>query len=512
MNSFSTRETSVRLRLPAAARVTPNKGKIQPQPGAFDSFAIARFLKYHLAPPNSRKFQGQQRMSAASRTVVFACALSGAAMNLAVAGEAPWRLQEALTPPDGFSVGLVHMSRFELISNNPRAGSSPDDSMIVQRTIFNTRYRRGGVEAQLELYDARQQLADDDAFVTNTAFNALEVLQATLSFDLPNEGSVRFGRLATDWGSRRFLARNRFRNAINAFDGVEWIQPLANGGVMRLFGSQVVRRLPSDRIGLLDNERIMDESSSAQRFHAVNYTLPTASAAFNTDLFWFYLREKDFPGVATGNRRIHTAGLRLRKPATSGEIDFEIESMMQFGDSGIEIVGQSRPNLDHRAHFHYAAVGYSFPNSLRAVLEFDYASGDAVSHDLENGRFDSLFGVTTFEFGVVGMYQPFSRSNLVTPGIRLFANPRPDLNVMVSYRHFWLAETYDIWGRTKRRYMGQVNVPDEDNYLGQHLEYRIRWDVIPGNLQLDTGAIFLKANGLFEENTRYGFIGAVFTF
>ncbi len=454
-------------------------------------------------------------MSPASRPVLFACAifaLLGSAMNMAVAGEAPWRLQEALAPPDGFSVGLVHMSRFESIGNNPRAGSSPDDSMIVQRTMLDTRYRRGGVEAQLELYDARQQLADDDAFVTNTAFNALEVLQATLSFDLPNEGSVRFGRLATDWGSRRFLARNRFRNAINTFDGVEWIQPLENGGVMRLFGSQVIRRLPANRIGLLDNKRIRDESSSAQRFYAANYELPPSSAPFNTDLYYFYLREKDTPGVATRNRRIHTTGMRLRKPATSGEIDFEIESMLQFGDSRRNTAVAFVPNLEHRAFFQYAAVGYSFPNSLRAVLEFDYASGDEDPYDLENGRFDSLFGVTTFEFGVVGMYQPFSRSNLVTPGIRLFADPRPDLNIMVSYRHFWLAETYDTWGRTRRNYLWIERAGDNDKYLGQHFEYRIRWDVIPGNLRLDTGAIFLNAEGLSNENTRYGFIGAVFTF
>ena len=447
-------------------------------------------------------------MTAAARSAVFRCALLAVSVDMAAAAEAPWRLQEALSPPEGFSIGLVHGSRFESISDNPRAGSSPDDSMIIQRTILDTRYRSGGFEAQFELYDARQQLADDDAFVTNSAINAREVLQATLKFDLPRDGSLRFGRLTTDWGSRRFLARNRFRNAINAFDGFEWVQPLAGGAAVRLFGSQVVRRLPSDRIGLLDNERIRDESSSAQRFHAANYSLPTTSAAFNTDLFWFYLREKDFPGVATGNRRIHTAGVRLRKPATSGEIDFEIESLQQFGRSGIEVVGQSRPNLDHRAHFHYAAVGYSFPNSLRAVVEIDYASGDAIVHDGENGRFDSLFGVTTFEFGMVGLYQPFSRSNLFTPGIRLFASPRRNLNVMVSYRHFWLAETYDTWGRTRRK----GSSADEDNYLGQHLEYRIRWDVIPGNLQIDTGAVLLNANGLFEENTRYGYLGAVFTF
>ncbi len=433
--------------------------------------------------------------------------------------ESPWRLREALSPPAGFSFGLIHSSRFETVNGNPRAGSSPDDSMIVQRTIFDSRYRRGGFEAQLELYDSRQQLADDDAFVANSAINALEVLQATLRFDLSREGSLRMGRLTTDWGSRRFLARNRFRNAINNFEGFEWVRPLASGATLRLLGAQAVRRLPADRPGLLDNERVPDESSSAQRFYGANLSLPPGerasqygSAPFNTDLYYFQLREKDTPGVATRGRRLHNFAARLRRPPASGQFDFELESMLQFGDSRADTATDSRPPLDHRAMFHYAAVGYSFPNSLRVVLEFDYASGDKDPFDGENGRFDSLYGVSTFEFGVVGMYQPFSRANLATPGIRLFANPRSDLNVMAAYRHFWLAQERDSWGRTRQRDI----TGESGGYLGQHLEYRIRWDVVPGNVRIDTGAIFFNGEGLGERagggKARYGYLGAVLTF
>jgi len=453
-----------------------------------------------------------------SRPIFLSLMLLAASPSAFAAGP-PWRLQEALSPPEGFSFGLIHSSRFESVNGNPRAGSSPDDSMIVQRTIFDSRYRRGGLAAQLELYDSRQQLADDDAFVANSTINALEVLQATLRFELPREGSLRMGRLTTDWGSRRFLARNRFRNAINNFDGFEWVQPLANGATVRLLGAQAVRRLPSDRPGLLDNERVPDESSSAQRFYGANLSLPPSerasqysSAPFNTDLYYFHTREKDTPGVATRDRRIHSIAARLRRPPAGGAFDFEFESMLQFGDSRADTAAGTRPPLDHQAFFHYAAVGYSFPDSLRAVLEFNYASGDKDPFDRENGRFDSLYGVSTFEFGVVGLYQPFSRANLVTPGIRLFANPRPDLNVMVAYRRFWLAEARDTWGRTRRR----DTSGESGGYLGQHLEYRIRWDVVPGNVRIDTGAIFFNGAGLGEKvgegKARYGYLGAVFTF
>lgn len=447
-------------------------------------------------------------MPSATWSVVFSGLLLGVAAGASSAADDPRRIQNGLALPEGFSIGLVHGSRFESLTDSVHSGASRDDSMIIMRTLLDTRYRRGGVEAQFELVDSRQQLADDDAFVTQTAINALEVLQATLSFDLTRDGNIRLGRFATDWGSRRFLARNRFRNGINNFEGFEWVQPLANGATVRLLGAQVVRRLPADRIGLLDNERVYDESSGAQRFYAANLSLPPSSAPFDTNLYFFSLQEKDSPGVRTRNRRIHSAGLSLRKPPVSGEFDFEFESLLQFGHSRASSSAAHQTDLDHRSFFQYAAVGYSFPNSLRAVLEIDYGSGDEDPDDLDNQRFDSLFGVTTMEFGAVGIYQPFSRSNLITPGIRLVSTPRPDLNIMVSWRHFWLEEARDSWGRTRRRDV----TGESGSYLGQHLEFRIRWDVIPGNLRIDTGAIMLNAEGLSNNNTRYGYTGVVFTF
>ncbi len=96
------------------------------------------------------------------------------------------------------------------------------------------------------------------------------------------------------------------------------------------------------------------------------------------------------------------------------------------------------------------------------MLEFDYASGDSDPLDQDSGRFDSLYGVTTFEFGPSEIYGVFSRSNLITPGIRVTANPRQNLNLMASYRHFWLAEDTDSWGRTKL----QDSSGDTKSYLG----------------------------------------------
>ena len=56
--------------------------------------------------------------------------------------------------------------------------------------------------------------------------NTAELLRAylELSTDGPFGGSqkVQLGRVTMDLGSRRLVARNRFRNTSNAFDGLAW--------------------------------------------------------------------------------------------------------------------------------------------------------------------------------------------------------------------------------------------------------------------------------------------------
>ncbi len=435
------------------------------------------------------------------------------ANHAAVAAEGPWRLNDALNSSSGFSISGVQRTRFENLHDSVFPGASPNDQGLFLRTNLNFSYSNESFSAQMELADARQELMDDDSAVTSSWINAAEIIQANLVFNYgaDNDSFIRVGRLTTDWGSRRFVARNRFRNAINTFDGVEVHQELGNGDYFQLLLSQPVRRLPSDRIGLLDNEYKLDESSRATRFYALQYSLPGFSEHFTTDLFYFAVREDDRSGVQTRNRNFDSLGFRLRAAPAPGQLDFEIESLLQFGENR----GSSSPaalvDLDHRAYFQFAAIGYSFENSLnlRAVLEFDYGSGDEDPLDQDYGRFDSLYGVGTFEFGPTGMYgPPFNRSNIISPGLRLFADPRDDLNLMVFYRHFWLAEERDSWGRTGLRDSSGAT----DSYMGQHLELRVRWDVLPGNLRLEGGAIFLNSENHSNMNTRYGYVATIFTF
>ncbi|NQV69673.1 MAG: alginate export family protein [Pseudohongiella sp.] len=432
--------------------------------------------------------------------------------SISLAADAPWRLNEALGLSDGLSLSGSQRLRFENIVDNVQPGTSPNDQVLAIRTILNAQYRKGGFSSQLEFIDARQELADSDSVLGNSTVDSLDILQANIghTFGAANNTAVRIGRFSEDWGSRRLMARNRFRNTINSFDGVVVHHQGSNDSEIRFMASQVVNRLPTDKLSLLDNENELDDSNSAQRFYGIHASLPNLSSRFSTELYFYALREKDTAEVNTRNRQLNTAGFRLRSAPSANAYDFEVETVVQTGERRSSTSPSNTTDLDNRAFFQYLMLGYSFdiPSRLRVMLEFDYASGDSDPLDRNNERFDSLFGPTTFEFGVVGLYNPFSRSNLATPGLRAEMTPWKNINLMASYRHFWLAEEKDSWGRTGLR----DTSGDSDSYLGQHLELRVRWDVLPGNLRVETGAIFLQAKNLSDKNTEYFYAGTTFTF
>lgn len=427
------------------------------------------------------------------------------------AAEGPFRLNEALGVDEGFSVGLVHRSRFENLVDNVQPGTSENDQVLMMRTLLDMQYHGERFVSRVELADMRQSLADEDSVISNATVNSLDILQANVGYRFGAAGGteLRFGRFTEDWGSRRLMARNRFRNTINAWDGLLLHHALAGGGELKAMATQVVQRLPRDRRSLLDNEQEWDESFDAQRFYGLHLDLPNLIEGLSSELYYFALREKDSAELQTRNQRLDTVGFRLRSPRQPGAFDFELESVLQGGEARASASPADVTDLDHFAWFQYLSVGYSFirADRLRVAFEFDYASGDESPFDDESGRFNSLFGPTTFEFGVVGLYNPFNRSNLITPGVSVTLDPHPRLNLMAFYRHFWLAEERDSWGRTGLRDVtGQSG-----DYLGQHLQLRLRWQAVPGNLMLETGAIFLNAESLSEKNTEYFYTGLTLT-
>lgn len=428
------------------------------------------------------------------------------------AAESPWRLNDALGLDNGFSLSGSHRSRFENLENNIRAGKSRTDQVFTMRSILNGQYQSDGFSAQLELMDARQEFADFDSIIGTGTVNSLDVLQANIGFKFggDQQSSLKLGRFTVDGGSRRLLARNRYRNTLNSFEGFEFSHGMTNGNSLRVLATQAVKRFPSDITSLLDNDRVKDESSEAERFYALETSFPNLINGISSEFYLYSIREKDTSEVQTRNREIDSLGMRFRKAPSVGQYDFELESVYQFGERRTSRASADINDLDHQAFMQNFILGYSFdmPSRLRVLFEFDYASGDSGPLDQDSERFDSVYGVTTFAFGPVGLYGVFSRSNVISPGVRASFNPQQNLNIMVSYRHFWMAEEKDSLGRTGLR----DTSGDTDAYLGQHLELRARWDVIPGSLRVETGAVFLLNENFSDANTNFVYGGINLSF
>jgi hypothetical protein len=66
---------------------------------------------------------------------------------------------------------------------------------------------------------------------------------------------------------------------------------------------------------------------------------------------------------------------------------------------------------------------------------------------------------------------------------------------MFAYRGFWLASKKDAWTTS-----GVVDpAGDSGRFIGQQLEFSLRWDVLPGNLRLETGYAHLFAGNFIDD-------------
>ena len=236
------------------------------------------------------------------------------------------------------------------------------------------------------------------------------------------------------------------------------------------------------------------------------------------EFYLFGLHERDQPNFLTSNRQLYTPGFRLYRPAETGRIDYEWESILQFGTSRATTATTDVRDLDHFAHFHHAEVGYSFAVawSPRLILAYDYASGDGNPNDGNNGRFDTLFGASVFDYGPTSIHRPFIRSNISGPGVKFSIQPNKFVTAYIHYRAFWLASDTDVWA-------GNSGLRDPSggsgSFLGHQLFLRGKWQVF-ANVHLESGVAY-RIDGSFQDtapgspregNTLYSYIQTTFSF
>ena len=299
------------------------------------------------------------------------------------------------------------------------------------------------------------------------------------------------GRQTINLGSRRLVARNVFRNTLNSFTGVKLRVIDYGNWQFTGFVTAPVNRLPTSSAALLNNEQVFDRENTNTWFSGGFLELYDLGWGINNEVYLYHLAEgNSTTGAPTRSRQYFTPGTRFFIKPAKAAIDFQLETIGQFGTVQTSTTPNS-PNLNHTAWYQHVDFGYTIdmPWSPRLAFEYDYASGDHNPNDKKDQRFDTLYGARRFDFGPTGIYGAFSRANINTPGLRLNVAPRSDVLATLSYRAFWLAAAKDCWGGatcTGTSLILQDKTGRSGNNLGQQLELSARCD-FNSSLNFETG-------------------------
>jgi hypothetical protein len=421
----------------------------------------------------------------------------------------PWRLNQALGTPAWLKVSGEQRSRWENLDNqfrtaNNAAGNAPGESedALALRTSIRLDATGEHASGTLEILDAHQFWTEDSSPVDTTMVNVADVLQAYADVHLGRLGggkhALRLGREAVDLGNRRLMARNAYRNTINAFTGANWLWNTEQSNT-RAFWTLPVDRRPNDFEALQDNEWQEDNQDFGLdlQFWGVYHDLKLSDRS-RFEVYVFGLNED---GERTREREVYSPGVRFVRNPQRGSVHGEVELTGQIGNSKVN-TNPTSPKLDHLAGFAMAAVGYTFDYAWQPGLtaNWHWASGDQDPNDDTNERYDTLFGARRFEYGPTGIWGAVARSNLNSPELRFTLRPSQTVDVMFAWRGVWLASERDSWTVTNRR----DTTGRSGSEVAQQYEARVRWDVLPRSFHVEVGAAYLQA-GSFQEEQGSGY-------
>ncbi|HSG87675.1 MAG TPA: alginate export family protein [Pseudomonadales bacterium] len=439
----------------------------------------------------------------ASRTALLTVLLTAMTAAPAVFA-APPRLADAIDTGPHLSLSGAVRSRYEQLDSSFRIAGVGAESVLATRTSVTADLRMARLTGRLELLDTRATAYDDARSIDTGLVNVLEPVNAWLGMrlggDAADEGVlVRAGRTARNLGSRRLLARPGFRNTANTFTGVDarWQSGATTWTALAY--------LPDDRRPLLpevrDGSRFqLDEFDTERRLLGLFTTTRLGAKAGATDhleLYVLHLHESDSAETPTTDRRLFTPGVRWWRPPAPAAIDWELELIAQFGTSRATPLPSDRRDLDHRAAFVHAQVGWTSaaPTPLRISLELEYASGDEDPDDGDNQRFTQLFGVTAGDTGPTSIYTAFPHANLVIGTLRFATEFDDRVDAELSLRTAALAQSRDAWVGTGLR----DRTGNSGRDLGDQVELQVRWWLVPGTLHLEAGALHLDKGAFARE-------------
>lgn len=381
----------------------------------------------------------------------------------------------AFSAPPEFDLSASYRARFETLDNSFRLGNEGSDQLASHRFTAHSTARWTHAYAGIELVDSRAWNADRGTPLGTDDVNSAAILQAyvgasfgTLAHD-SNALDIRAGRLTLDIGSRRYLARNGFRNTINAFSGIHstWESKRAR---IDVFHAYPIDRRPRDRAALVNNHREADETNFDTAISGFDIQGIFTTGRTVYDFYTVRLQEKDGM-LPTRDRQLYTAG--LRRITTTRHWKISAEAAYQHGRSRVDTTQTTEPRLRHRAKFLHIEATRRLPRypHVSVTLHYDFASGDKNANDGANRSYDTLFGARRFEFGPTGIYGALARANIHSPAIYLKYKRNIGPSIDLGYRAAWLAESEGALATA-----GLIDVSGASGEkIGDQIELRVRF-------------------------------------
>lgn len=393
---------------------------------------------------------------------------------------------------DWLLLGLQHRSRIENFDNFYRVSSLPSDGGYFSRHWFYLGVRDvlDPFRFTVELEDSRREGFDFPPSARQN--NHTDFLQAYAELYSKNgffghTTSLQAGRFTIDAVDRRLVARNRFRNSANTFDGVRLkIGDDKSPWIANFFATRPVEA----REGSFD-----DRSREEREFYGAYATFRGSSPAFVFEPYYFYL---DDQRNQARERILHTAGAHAYGLIYNNFFDYDVTVSAQWGDLN---------GLDHSAYFVHAELGHTFKHPWKPRLSawINYGSGDDDPGDSDSGRFTELFGAP---FGLYGFSRFFTAENTINPTLSLSLKPADEVKVELYLRSYTLASDTDAWVRGGAAVPGGRRDPlgSSGRHIGEEIDLRVRWQA-NDQLLFNTGLAhfmpgsFVDETGLSESST-----------
>lgn len=378
-------------------------------------------------------------------------------------------LKHALNLPDWIDFGLENRTRFETLDHSFRRIQSGTGPQVFLRSRVRLGVNLGVFGLLFEGEDSRTLLDNPGDFVNASTVNQVDILQLLGSLSLENvmgtglRTDVHFGRLTMDFGKRRLIARNDFRNTTNAFEGVHWQIGEEKSWRIRAFFVEPVLR-----------DDIRFDAGSKNSLFWGTFIENFQISWMHVNVFYFGLNDQRFQNI-TLNRTYGTYGVRGYKPDAVGGFDYEFDGAIQTGRFG---------EKDHFAFNPNVEVGYTFdiPWTPRFLVQYVYASGTRNPTGSQSQNFDPLFGARRFDLMPTGIFGPFVRSNISSPGWRIIVKPEKGWTFQFKHRVWYLAQS-------RGPFVGgalQDPTGGSGKFLGHDVELRAVWK-INDNLEFDAG-------------------------